>query len=421
MPLTDAKIRNAKTSSKQFKLYDERGLFLLVRPEGGRLWRFRFRFEDREKLLALGIYPDVTLKEARERRDEARKLVAAGIDPCAQRKAQKSARVERAANSFEVIAREWHERQKPTWAPSHADRVLRLMERDLFPWLGGTAIADLTPPTILEVLMKIADRGAIETAHRALTIVGQVNRFAIASGRLVSDPARDLRGALPPSIDRHFPAIVQPQELAPLLRVLWGYQGSLAVRCALRLAPMLAVRPGELRSAKWSDIDFDAAEWRFRLSKTRQEHVVPLARQAVEVLRELHPVTSPVSEFVFPSARTPRRCMSDNAVLSALRRSDIPKEALVGHGFRATFRTVLDEVLGFRVELIEHQLGHAVKDSLGRSYNRTSHLPARKAMMTAWCDYLDALRTGQKFENGPQGVVSKVPKPPYSPSSEVEP
>lgn len=395
MPLTDAKVRNAKSSERAYKLYDERGLFLLVAPEGGRLWRFRFRFGGKEKLLALGIYPDVSLKDARERRDEARKQVAAGIDPCAQRKAMKSARIARDANSFEVISREWHERQKGTWAPSHAVRVMRLMERDLFPWLGGAPIAGLTPPVILESLMRICDRGAIETAHRALTIIGQVNRYAIASARLESDPARDLRGALPPVIERHFPAITEPEKLGPLLKVLWDYSGSLAVRSALKLAPLVPVRPGELRSAKWSDIDLEHAEWRFILSKTKQEHIVPLSTQALEVLRELHPATSPVSEFVFPSARTPRRCMSDNAVLSALRRMDIPKEVLVGHGSRASFRTILDEVLGFRVELIEHQLGHTVKDSLGRAYNRTSHLPARKLMMQAWADYLDGLRLGK--------------------------
>lgn len=395
MPLTDAKVRTAKPAAKAYKLYDERGLFLFVTAEGGRLWRFRFRFADKEKLLALGGYPDVSLKEARERRDEARKLVAAGIDPCAQRKAQKSARVERAANSFEVVAREWYDRQQPTWAPAHATRVLARLERDLFPWLGGTAITDLTPPVILATLMRICGRGAVETAHRALTNISQVARFAIASGRLESDPARDLRGALPPVIDNHFPAIVKPEELGPLLRALWDYKGTLTVRSALRLAPLLAVRPGELRSARWNDIDLDAAEWRFELSKTRQAHIVPLSTQAVTILRELRPATAHLGEYVFPSARSPRRCMSDNAVLSALRRSEIPKEVMTGHGFRAGFRTILDEVLGYPVDLIEHQLGHNVRDALGRAYNRTTHLPARKAMMQRWADYLDELRTGQ--------------------------
>ena len=410
MPLTDAKVRNARSLEKPYKLYDERGLFLLVAPEGGRLWRFRYRFDNKEKLLALGGYPDVTLKDARERRDEARKQVAAGIDPGAVRKAQKAARVERAANSFEVIAREWHERQAPTWAPSHAVRVLSLMNRDLFPWLGGTAIADLTPPVILETLMRICDRGAVETAHRALTIVGQVNRFAIASGRLESDAARDLRGALPPVVDNHFSAVTDPDELGSLLRSLWSYSGTLTVRSALKLAPMLAVRPGELRSAKWAHIDLVNAEWRFRLSKTHEEHVVPLARQALAVLQELHPATSHISEFVFPSARSPRRCMSDNGVLSALRRMEIPRETMTGHGFRASFRTILDEVLNFRVDLIEHQLGHAVKDVHGRAYNRTSFLADRRAMMQAWANFLDELRTGEKIEEGPQAGVPKATK-----------
>jgi integrase len=398
MPLTDAKVRNARPQEKPYKLYDERGLFLLVAPEGGKLWRFRYRFDNKEKLLALGGYPDVSLKDARERRDEARKQLAADIDPCAQRKAMKTARVERESNSFEVIAREWHERQVPIWAPSHAVRVLSLMNRDLLPWLGGTAIENLRPRAILEALERICARGAVETAHRALTIVGQVNRFAIASGRLESDPARDLRGALPTVIDRHFPAITKPEELGPILKALWSYQGTLPVRCALRLAPLVPVRPGELRSAKWSEIDLAQAEWRFILSKTKQEHIVPLSRQAIEILLELHPATSPISEYVFPSARTPKRPMSDNAVLSALRRMDISRDTLVGHGFRASFRTIADEVLGFRVELIEHQLGHTVKDSLGRAYNRTTHLPARKAMMQVWSDYLDELRTAKPSE-----------------------
>lgn len=412
MPLTDPKVRNARPLEKPYKLYDGRGLFLQVVPEGGRLWRFRYRFDNKEKLLALGGYPDVSLKDARERRDEARKQVAAGIDPGAVRKAQKASRMERAANSFEVIAREWHERQVPTWAPSHAVRVLSLMNRDLFPWIGGTAIADLTPPVILEPLLRICDRGAVETAHRALTIVGQVNRFAIASGRLESDPARDLRGALPPVVDRHFPAVTDPTELGALLRSLWSYSGTLTVRSALKLAPMLAVRPGELRSAKWVDVDLEAAAWRFTLSKTHQEHIVPLPRQALDVLQELHPATAPVSEYVFPSARSPRRCMSDNGVLSALRRMEIPKETMTGHGFRAAFRTILDERLGFRPDIIEQQLGHAVRDALGRAYNRATFLADRRAMMQVWADYLDELRTGEKFENGPQGEVPKVSKTP---------
>lgn len=412
MPLTDAKVRNARPLEKPYKLYDERGLFLLVAPEGGKLWRFRYRFSDKEKLLALGSYPDVSLKDAREKRDEARKQVAAGIDPCAQRKAMKTARVEREANSFEVIAREWHERQVPIWAPSHAVRVLSLMNRDLFPWIGGIAIADLTPPVILEALDRICARGAVETAHRALTIVGQVDRYAISSGRLVSDPARDLRGALPPVVDRHFPAVTDPNELGALLRSLLTYKGTMTIRCALRLAPMLAVRPGELRSAKWVDIDLEAAEWRFILSKTHQEHIVPLSRQAIEVLQELHPATSAISEFVFPSARSPRRCMSDNGVLSALRRMEIPKEVMTGHGFRAAFRTLLDERLGYRPDIIEHQLGHAVRDPLGRAYNRTTHLAERKVMMQAWANYLDELRTGEKIEEGPQAGVPKVTKTP---------
>ena len=394
MPLTDAGIRSAKPAAKPYKLYDDRGLFMLLAPEGGKLWRFRYRFDGKEKLLALGVYPDVGLKAARARRDEARQQIAAGIDPSALRRAQKTTRIAQAANSFETIAREWHLRNQPTWATSHEVRVLRLLERDIFPWLGNCPIADLTPPVILEAVRRIADRGAVETSHRALTIIGQISRYAIATGRLESDPARDLRGALPPTVDQHFPAITDPAKLGRLLVSLWGYEGSLTVKSALKLAPLLAVRPGELRSALWADIDLDQAEWRYTISKTKTEHVVPLSRQAVAVLRELHPATAPVSPFVFPSARTTRRCMSDNAVLSALRRMEISRDVMTGHGFRASFRTIGDEVLKFRVDLIEHQLGHNVKDALGRAYNRTRFLEDRKAMMQDWADYLDGLREG---------------------------
>ena len=394
MPLTDAGIRSAKPAEKPYKLYDDRGLFMLLAPEGGKLWRFRYRFDGKEKLLSLGIYPDVGLKAARDRRDEARKQIAAGIDPSALRRAQKTTRIAQAANSFEVIAREWHLRNQPTWAASHEVRVLRLLERDLFPWLGTFPIADLTPPVILETVQRIADRGATETSHRALTIIGQINRYAIATGRLESDPARDLRDALPPTVDRHFPAVTDPVKLGRLLASLWAYDGSLTVKGALKLAPLLAVRPGELRSAQWAHIDLDQAEWRFTITKTQTEHIVPLSRQAVAVLRELRPATAPVSAYVFPSARSPRRCMSNNAVLAALRRMEIPKDVMTGHGFRATFRTLGDEVLKFRVDLIEHQLGHNVKDALGRAYNRTRFLEDRKAMMQDWADYLDGLREG---------------------------
>lgn len=395
MPLTDTAIRNAKPGAKPAKLFDERGLFLIVTPAGGKWWRLRYTFGGKEKLLSLGVYPDVGLKDARERRDTARKLLADGIDPSENRKAQKSAKTERAANSFEVVAREWHAKYAPGWAEHHGNRIIRRLERDIFPWIGGRPIADVTAPELLATVQRIEKRGALETAHRALANCGQVFRYAIATGRAVRDVSPDLRGALPPVKGEHFAAVTEPKQVAELLRSLDGYQGTLTVACALRLAPLVFVRPGELRKAEWMDIDLDAAEWRYHVTKTDSEHIVPLASQAVAILRELHALTG-TGRFVFPGARTNGRPMSDNAILAAMRRTGIAKDEMSGHGFRAMARTILDEVLGVRPDLIEHQLAHAVRDPNGRAYNRTAHLPERRKMMQQWADYLDELKAGAK-------------------------
>ena len=395
MPLTDTAIRNAKPCAKPAKMFDGRGLFLIVTPSGGKWWRLKYRFNDKEKLLSLGVYPDVGLKDARERRDMARKLLGDGIDPSENRKAQKTARVDRAANSFEVIAREWFAKYEPTWAKDHGNRTIRRFERDVFPWIGGRAIADVTAPELLGAVRRIEKRGALETAHRALGNCGQVFRYAIATGRATRDPSGDLRGALPPVKGKHFAAVTEPKQAAELLRTLDGYQGTLTVACALRLAPLVFVRPGELRNAEWADIDLDAAEWRYTVTKTNTAHIVPLATQAVAILRELHALTG-TGRLVFPGARTNERPMSDNAILAAMRRLGIAKDEMSGHGFRAMARTILDEVLGVRPDLIEHQLAHAVKDPNGRAYNRTAHLPERRKMMQQWADYLDKLKAGAK-------------------------
>lgn len=393
MPLTDTAVRNAKAGDKPYKLFDERGLFLIVTPSGGKWWRLRYRFNDKEKLLSVGVYPDTGLKDARTRRDEARKLLADGIDPGENRKAQKSAKVERAANSFEVIAREWFAKYSTQWAENHGNRILRRLERDIFPWVGGRPIADLKPSDLLSPLRRIEERGAIETAHRALQNCGQIMRYAVATGRAERDISADLRGALTPVAGEHFAAVTEPKQVAELLRSLDGYQGTLPVACALRLAPLVFVRPGELRSAEWEDIDLEAAEWRYHVTKTDSDHIVPLASQAVAILRELHALTGS-GRYVFPGARTNGRPMSDNAILAAMRRMGIGKEEMSGHGFRAMARTILDEVLGVRPDLIEHQLAHAVKDPNGRAYNRTAHLPERRKMMQQWADYLDKLKEG---------------------------
>lgn len=395
MRLKDVSIRNAKPKEKPYKLSDGGGLYLLVHPNGGRYWRFKYRFGGKEKLLALGVYPDVPLADAREKRDGARKQVAAGIDPGQHRKAVKTASSIAAKNSFEVVAREWLAKNKDGWAASHHDKILGRLENDVFPYLGDKPISTINPPELLAVIRRIEGRGVLETAHRALANCGQVFRYAVATGRAERDPSGDLRGALPSVKSRrtHFAAVTEPKQVSALLRAFDGYQGTPTVRAALRLAPLVFVRPGELRKAEWADINLDAAEWRYTVTKTKTPHIVPLATQAVAILRELQPLTGK-GRYVFPSPRSNDRPMSDNAVLSALRRMGIGKDEMSGHGFRAMARTILDEVLGFRPDFIEHQLAHAVRDPNGRAYNRTSYLVERRKMMQAWADYLDGLAAG---------------------------
>jgi integrase len=395
MPLTDTAIRRAAPTQKPYKLFDERGLYLEISPAGGRWWRLKYRFAGKEKRVSLGTYPDVSLKTARERRDEARKLLSNEIDPSENRTAQKAAQIHRLGNSFEVVAREWYAKYEPTWVAKHSSRTLRRLEADVFPWLKERSVADITAPELLKVLRRIEERGAIESAHRVLSVCGQIFRYAIATGRAISNPTASLRGALSNPISAHLAATTEPKKLAPLLNAMDGYEGSLPVRCALRLAPLVFVRPGELRHAQWSDIDLEKEEWRFIVSKTGTAHIVPLSRQATALLRELKPLTGN-GRYVFPSARSKDRPMSDNAVLAAMRRMGIDKEEMSGHGFRAVARTILDEVLGVRPDFIEHQLAHAVRDPSGRAYNRTAHLSERRKMMQDWADYLDRLKAEAK-------------------------
>jgi integrase len=393
--LTDTAVKKAKPATKAIKLFDSAGMYLLLVPTGAKLWRLKYRYAGKEKLLSLGAYPEVSLADARVKRDEARKLLHEGVDPGEARKAMKRARASSAANSFEAVAREWHTKFADTWAPSHADRVLRLLERDVLPWIGHRPIAEIRAPELLAVLRRIESRGALETAFRARIYSGLVFRYAVVTGRADRDPATDLRGALPPKKGGHFSAATNPEQLGDLLRALDGYKGSPVVRAALLLAPMVFVRPGELRTAKWSDIDLDAGEWRFTAPKTKTPHIVPLAAQAVATLRELQPLTGD-GPYVFPCARSKQRPMSDNAILAAMRRMGINKTTACGHGFRASARTMLDEVLGFPPHLVEHQLAHAVRDPLGRAYNRTTHLPERRKMMQDWADFLEKVRRDVK-------------------------
>jgi integrase len=390
MPLNDPTIKNAKPTGKAYRLSDEKGLYLEVSPNGGKWWRLKYRFDGKEKRLSLGTYPEVGLKLARERRDEARKQLADGIDPSIHRQATKATRSDRAANSFEVLAREWHQ-QRHELTPKHAANLMARLERDIFPWLGSRPVMDITGPEVLAILRRMTHRGATESAHRAKCTISQIMRFAVATGRAERDPCPDLRGALPQAKKTHFPAVTDPARVGELLRQIDGYHGTLPVTCALRLAPLVFVRPGELRHAKWEEIDLDAATWRFLVTKTKVDHLVPLAHQAVSILRELHPLTGR-GTYLFPSSRTTTRPMSDNTILSALRRLGIPKEEMVGHGFRAMARTLLAEQLHFKPEVIEHQLSHRVPDTLGAAYNRTKFLKERVAMMQSWADYLDTLK-----------------------------
>jgi integrase len=395
MALNDVAARKAKPEAKPYKMADGGGLFLLVQPNGSKYWRLAYRYFGKQKTLAIGVYPDVPLTVARERRDAARKLLAQDIDPGEHKKATKAAKAERGANSFEVVAREWFAKHSKTLAATHSDRIIRRFEKDIFPWIGGKPISDITAPELLSVARRIESRGALETAHRALQSCGQVLRYAVATGRALRDVTGDLRGALPPARETHLAAVTEPAQVAPMLRAFDSYTGSFVTKCALRLAPLVFVRPGELRQAEWKDIDLETAEWRYIVTKTQTPHLVPLSRQAVEILRELHALTGS-GRYVFPGARTSERPMSDNAILAAMRRMNIGKDEMTGHGFRAMARTILDEVLGVRPDFIEHQLAHAVRDPNGRAYNRTAHLEERRKMMQLWADYLDKLKAGAK-------------------------
>ncbi|MDR1890231.1 MAG: integrase arm-type DNA-binding domain-containing protein [Zoogloeaceae bacterium] len=393
MTLTDTAIRAAKPGAKNIKMSDEKGLYLLLTVTGGKWWRLDYRFGGKRKTSSLGVYPDTGWKDARARRDEARKMLAQGIDPGENRKAQKAGELKRAANSFEVVAREWFEVWKGDKSAGHSGKVLALLGRDIFPWLGGKPIAEITAPLVLDVLRRIEARGASETVRKAKNSISQVMRYAIQTGRAERDPCPDLKGAFKVATCKHFASITAPALVGELLRAMDAFKGTHVVRCALLLAPLVFVRPGELRTAKWADFDLDKAEWKFHVSKTRIDHLVPLSNQAVAVLREIHPLTGQ-HEHVFPG-RDPRRPMSGATINAAIRRMGYDTgEDITGHGFRAMARTLLAEELHQDPQWIEHQLAHSVPDTLGTAYNRTKFLKERKAMMQLWADYLDKLKAG---------------------------
>ncbi|MCB1822211.1 MAG: tyrosine-type recombinase/integrase [Candidatus Competibacteraceae bacterium] len=394
MPLTDATVRTAKPADKPLKLFDAGGLYLLVTPQGGKWWRWKYRTAGKEKLLSLGVYPETGLREARQRRDDLRQQLRQGIDPSTSRKAQRA--TASGADSFEAIAREWFAAfsKGKNWAPNHASKIIGRLENDIFPWLGASPLNEITAPQLLAALRRIEARGALESAHRALQACGRIFTFAIATGRAERNPATDLRGALPTAKGRHFPTLTDPKIVGALLRAIEGYTGTFIVRCALRLAPLLFVRPGELRRAEWSEFDLDAAVWRIPADKMKMgaEHIVPLPHQAVAILKDLHPLTGR-GRYLFPSERGADRSMSANSVNAALRRMGYAKHEITGHGFRSMASTLLNEQ-GWNRDAIERQLAHMETNAVRGAYNRAEHLPERRRMMQAWADYLDGLKQG---------------------------
>jgi integrase len=395
MSLNEMKIRNAKQQGRSYKLTDGNGLYLLVTEKGSKLWRLKYRFNSKEKLLSLGSYPQISLLDARKQRDEARSQIAHGIDPGAVRRAQKEAQLQE-TETFEAIAREWHTRFFSTWSEGYAGTLMSRLELYIFPWIGKRPIAEIKVPELLSVLRRIESRGTIDTAHRVRIICGQVFRYAVVTGRAERDPTTDLKGALPQPQKTHRAAITEPKQVGELLRSIDSYQGSFVVQCALKLAPLVFLRPGELRRGEWEEISFENAEWNIPGSKMKMKepHLTPLSKQAIAILTELYKLTG-TGRYMFPG-RTSNRPMSDNAILAALRNMGYAKEEMSGHGFRAMARTILDEVLLVRPDYIEHQLAHAVRDPNGRAYNRTAHLAERKKMMQQWADYLDGLKVGAK-------------------------
>ena len=395
-PLTDTKVRTIKPAEKPKKIFDGGGLFLLVTPTGGKLWRLKYRFGGIEKLLALGAYPQTSLADARQKRDNARALMLNGVDPRDIKKAQKAAGAQE-NETFEVIAREWHTKFSASWAASHGTKIIRRFELYVFPWLGDRQIKSITAPDLLTVLRRIEAKGTLDTAHRTKQNCGQVLRYAVATGRAERDPSADLRGALPPASGKHMATITDPKEIAGLLRSIDDYRGSIVTRCALQLAPLFFVRPGELRHAEWSEFNLDTAEWRIPAEKMKASvlHIVPLSRQAQGVLREIHPLTGH-GRYVFPSPRTDSRPMSSNAILSALRRMGFAKDEMSGHGFRSMASTLLNEQ-GWNRDAIERQLAHAERNSVRAAYNYAEFMPERKKMMQAWADYLEGIKAGAKI------------------------
>lgn len=403
MPLTALAIKAIKPKEKPYKVSHEKGLYLLVNPNGSMYWRLKYRYLGKEKTLALGVYPEVSLKEATQAMSNAKKQLQEGLDPSAEKQEEKAQQVLSAENSFQVVAFEWYEKQSLAWSNSHSVKVKWLIEL-LCDGVGRYPINEITAPQLLMALRPIENSGRYDTASRAKQVAGQVFRYGVITGRCERDISQDLKGALTPNKVKHMGAVTELKDIPALLQAIEAYTGTAVVKAALQFAPLVFVRPGELRHAQWEDIDLEAQEWRFIASKTKQNHIVPLSKQAIEILQEIHPLTGR-GRYVFPSVRsnfslaTNQRPMSENAITAALRTLGYTGQQMTGHGFRAMARTVLDEVLGYRIEWIEQQLAHAVKDVHGRAYNRTKHLEQRKEMMQGWADYLDQLKASAEQGN----------------------
>ena len=402
--LTDAQCRNAicPPERKQARFPDSGGMYLQVSPAGSKRWFLKYRVGGKEKQLAMGSYPAVSLTAARKARDAAKLQKAAGEDPVHVRKIEKLKSTTPTANTFKATALEWYALKLDSWSSHYAIREKRNLEKDLFPFLGDRNIADIEAVELLAVVRKVEERGALDVAHRVQTTAGQVWRYAVATARAPRDISADIRGALKPHHGKHFAAITDPAKLGELIRVIRGYQGGAIVRAALQLAPMLFQRPGELRAAAWAEFDLDAAMWTIPAARMKRSvdgkrngdpHQVPLSTQAVEILRKLHPITGH-SALCFYGERSHDRPISDNTLRAALMTLGYGPDKQSVHGFRATARTLLAEELNIDPLVIEAQLAHAVKDANGRAYNRTQYLKHRTVMMQQWADYLDKLARG---------------------------